>query len=200
MTLLGQRLSTLRKERGLSGAELAARVGLSRSLISQIERGAASPSIDTLYRIAATLDVPVGVFFNGGPQLADLPATSRVTTSNGLVPRQLPAVIHPEERLRLMLPQSSIVHELLTPLSCRDIQVVWSELGPKEGGLAKPYSHQGTQVVLVIEGELTAIVGDMEYVLGPYSSITLDSSVPHRLTNRGSQPVVIVTIMTPASL
>src|SRR5258707_9587305 len=54
---MGERLRAARSERRLSLRELAGRLGVSPSLISQIETGRANPSVSTLYAIAAELDV-----------------------------------------------------------------------------------------------------------------------------------------------
>jgi DNA-binding XRE family transcriptional regulator/mannose-6-phosphate isomerase-like protein (cupin superfamily) len=54
-TGLGPRLRQVREERGLSGRELARRVGCSASLISQVERGISVPSVGVLYSLASEL-------------------------------------------------------------------------------------------------------------------------------------------------
>ncbi|HXH81780.1 MAG TPA: helix-turn-helix transcriptional regulator [Candidatus Tectomicrobia bacterium] len=56
---LGQRLRALRKQRGLSQERLGERSGLSGKFIGEVERGEKSISLDSLYRVAAALDVPL---------------------------------------------------------------------------------------------------------------------------------------------
>jgi XRE family transcriptional regulator, regulator of sulfur utilization len=56
---LGQRLRALRKQRGLSQERLGERSGLSGKFIGEVERGEKSISIDSLYRVAVALDVPL---------------------------------------------------------------------------------------------------------------------------------------------
>src|SRR5215207_348317 len=56
---LGARIRQARARRELSLAELADLAGVSKSLISQIEREVAAPSIDTVRRLASALEVPV---------------------------------------------------------------------------------------------------------------------------------------------
>jgi transcriptional regulator with XRE-family HTH domain len=60
---IGRRLAAYRAERGLRVAELAREVGVTPSLISQIERGQSRPSVSTLFAIAQALAVPVDAFF-----------------------------------------------------------------------------------------------------------------------------------------
>ena len=60
---IGRRLAAHRAQRGMRVAELAREVGVTPSLISQIERGMSRPSVSTLFGIAQALDVPVNAFF-----------------------------------------------------------------------------------------------------------------------------------------
>ena len=64
---LGGRIRSARSRRELSVAELAGRAGVSKSLVSQIERGIAAPSIDTVRRLASVLQVPVFSLFLEDP-------------------------------------------------------------------------------------------------------------------------------------
>lgn len=59
MSSIGERIKKSRNERGLSLRELASKVDLSASFLSQIEQGKASPSIENLKKIATSLDVKV---------------------------------------------------------------------------------------------------------------------------------------------
>lgn len=59
---LGQRVRAARKAAKLNGQELAARIGMSQSYISEIERGNRNPSLPTLLRIAKVLNCPVSYF------------------------------------------------------------------------------------------------------------------------------------------
>src|SRR5919106_719440 len=60
---VGERVASYRKDRHLKVSELARMVGVSPSLISQIERGQSQPSVATLFALAESLDVPVDAFF-----------------------------------------------------------------------------------------------------------------------------------------
>src|ERR1700742_728205 len=67
---VGEGLRTHREEAGMSLRELARRVGVSPSLISQIEHGKATPSVGTLYAIVSTLNVSLDELFFDGPRRA----------------------------------------------------------------------------------------------------------------------------------
>jgi transcriptional regulator with XRE-family HTH domain len=197
---IGIILRNLRKERRLTGVELSDKVGVSRSLISQIERGSASPSIEVLRRISAALDVPMGTFFE---EEGNGDEAERVARGNhaGLTMQasSKPALIDVHKRLRLMLPQSNLVHEMCTPLSNRQIQVIRSTIQPKEGGPAEPFSHPGLEAMYVIAGELTVVVESTEYVLHAGSCLSFESTLPHRLLNHGDEPAEVLSFITPAA-
>ena len=74
--LIGQRLRQLREERGLSQGDIEKASGLLRCYISQVEHGHTVPSLETLERFAAALDVPLYRFFCRG---GDPPKTPHLT-------------------------------------------------------------------------------------------------------------------------
>ncbi len=65
---VGIRLRQLREERGLSIRALARQSGLSANALSLIERGRSSPSVSTLYKVAAAMGVPITTFFQTAPE------------------------------------------------------------------------------------------------------------------------------------
>jgi transcriptional regulator with XRE-family HTH domain len=62
---IGTRIREARQARGFSQGELEARTGLLRCYLSRVENGHTEPSLQTLARIAAALDIPVAGFFQG---------------------------------------------------------------------------------------------------------------------------------------
>lgn len=60
---VGARIAELRKQRGLTQLELAARADLHRPYLTGVERGSRNPSLDALAKIAAALDVPLMELF-----------------------------------------------------------------------------------------------------------------------------------------
>ena len=65
---VGSRLKVLREERGISMRSLARSSALSANALSMIERGLTSPSVSTLAKIAAALEVPLTAFFRTVPE------------------------------------------------------------------------------------------------------------------------------------
>lgn len=75
---IGDNVSLHRRLRGMSMGELATRAGVSKSLLSRIERGEGNPSIETLWRLAQAFDLPLGVLLGepSAPQARRIPARS----------------------------------------------------------------------------------------------------------------------------
>jgi transcriptional regulator with XRE-family HTH domain/cation transport regulator ChaB len=111
---LGLKIRALRKSALLSARQLAEQIGVSRSLIAQIERGAASPSLTTLRRIADRLGVPVAALFLDSDEAAsgDCDRTGR----------QL--VVRADQRRRLHTRHTNVTYMLLTPDVNRKMGVV----------------------------------------------------------------------------
>ena len=177
---IGQRIRAVRTLRGLSSRELAQAAGVSRGLISQIELDRANPSIDTLRRIATSLDSPIASFFDEGQ-------------TNGVVVRR-------NERKTLNVPRSGLTYQLLTPDLNRQIEFIMIELEPGEGGGSRqPFGHPGEEAALVLEGQLHVWIGEEEHVLDAGDSISFNSGLPHRVANLGKKRVALVSAITPPS-
>lgn len=176
---IGHRLREERVRAGISQRELARRLGLSASLISQLESGQSRPSVGTLYLIVTELGISLDRVIRGGdfPETIGSDAGSRGDRS---------PVVHPGERVAIDL----------------DSGVRWEELaaGQEEGidflqaiyevgGASTPdqslMRHHGREYGYVMSGALSIQIGFQEYELNPGDSIAFDSTIPHRLFNKG---------------
>jgi transcriptional regulator with XRE-family HTH domain len=79
---LGDRLKSLRNERGISQGEMERRTGLLRSYISRVENGHTLPSVDTLVKMARALEVPLYRLFYDGEQPPTLSSLSALRTTS----------------------------------------------------------------------------------------------------------------------
>ncbi len=78
--MIGERIRQIREEKGFSQGDLEKASGLLRCYISRVEHGHTVPSLDTLERFAAALDVPLYRLFYAGDQAPSLPNLSRRKT------------------------------------------------------------------------------------------------------------------------
>jgi len=187
-TSFGEQVRALRAGRRLTAATLARRCGVSRSLVSQIETGRISPSLDVVRRLAAALDVPIAALF--GP---------RDGPPGDAAPGARPAVVRRDERKGLRLPRSRITYELLSPNLRGRLQVQWVELAPGEQAPEEGFVHRGEECYVVLEGRVRFRVAGEEYVLNAGDALTFDSSLPHGASNDGPGTAVALAAMTPPS-
>jgi transcriptional regulator with XRE-family HTH domain len=176
---IGEQLRVRRQARGLSLRDLAERLGCSPSLISQIERGLANPSVSTLYGMVAELDV----------SLDELLFNERRPTSSAAAPGAEP-IQRGRERHRIRL-ASGVLWERLTTVSEPGVEFLYVIY--EVDGASSPADafqrHAGHEWGYVLSGTLQVTIGFRQYTLEPGDSISLDSTTPHRLANIGDVPV-----------
>jgi transcriptional regulator with XRE-family HTH domain len=83
--VIGTRLKKLREDRSLSQGDIEKRTGLLRCYISRVENGHTVPSLETLERLAAALEIPLYQLFYEGDAEPALPNLSRRRTTEELV-------------------------------------------------------------------------------------------------------------------
>ena len=82
--VIGRRLRKLREEKSLSQGDIEKRTGLLRCYISRVENGHTVPSLETLERLAAALEVPLYQLFYEGEEPPALPNLSPRQTTEDL--------------------------------------------------------------------------------------------------------------------
>jgi transcriptional regulator with XRE-family HTH domain len=180
---VGVRLREARQARGLSLRELGERLGISASLISQIENGRANPSVSTLYALVTELDVSLDdLLFEERRPGAARPGEGRSSRAERM--------IQPREGRRSIRLASGVTWERLTPTSEPDTDFlhVTYEVGGSSSvdGFQR---HDGHEWGYVLEGTLVVRIGFEELILHPGDAISFDSTTPHRLSNVGDVPV-----------
>jgi transcriptional regulator with XRE-family HTH domain len=188
----------IRRERerlGLSLRELARRVGVSASMLSQVETGRTRPSVSTIYAIAAELGLSIDALLSEEAAVADpvALASSRVREEAAAVAEAVPTsqLVRPEQRRKLEL-ESGVTWELLSDMLPHmvDFMLVTYEPGGRSSSSGKLTRHSGTEFAFLLRGTLKIQVGFDEYVLRPGDSMAFDSSEPHLLMNEGTEPAV----------
>jgi transcriptional regulator with XRE-family HTH domain len=193
---IGPRLRAIRLRQGVGVRELARRLDLSPSSISQIETGKTRPSVRTLYALVSEFGVTVDeVLFNEAPPLEDgvsPPAAgpSAASAEPGL------AVQRAVERPSIAL-NSGVKWERLMLWADEDVEFIEATYAP--GGASSPddsfVRHSGHEFGYVLSGTLRVVVGFDEFVLEPGDSITFPSSTPHRLRNDGAEAVRAIWVV-----
>jgi transcriptional regulator with XRE-family HTH domain/quercetin dioxygenase-like cupin family protein len=205
--VMGDRLREARQARGISLRTLAEQLGVSPSLISQVETGRARPSVSTLYAIVNALGVSLdellftdaGLGAPPGPPTGaptDLPPDAPPDPGQPWAPMppevQMPA--DPVQRAatrKVIRLASGVVWERLTTASMPNFDFL--HVTYEVGGASSPerdfQRHGGQEWGYIMSGTLGVRIGFEEYLLGPGDAIGFDSSTPHRLYNAGDEPV-----------
>lgn len=197
---VGRRLRAHREESGLTLRELARRLGLSPSAISQIETGKSRPSVSTLYAMVSELGMSLDELFSGeGPEPVEpREKPPRKRSTRGPVAREPESELGQGERhlqragtRKALELESGVRWERLTRNSDPDADFLYVvyDVGGSSSQNNQFIRHSGHEYGLVLSGTLSVTVGFDSYLLGPGDSISFDSTVPHCLRNAGEEPV-----------
>ena len=190
---MGDRLRQARKARGMSLRRLAEVLGVSPSLISQVETGRAKPSVNTLYSMASELGISLDtlLFMDTTPPTPDAEVDIVGDAAGTVLPHD--PVQRAASRTSIRL-GSGVVWERLTTESIRNVDFL--HVTYEVGGESSPENafqrHTGQEWGYILSGTLTVWIGFDQFVLRPGDAITFDSATPHRLFNGGDTPATAV--------
>lgn len=185
--VVGGRLREARSNAGISVRELARRIDVSPSHVSQVERGLAAFSVRALYNVVNELGIPMDSLFDGVPQAGE--SSSSPQEPSQPLDEQTPldtsgVVLRAAQRPTIKL-KSGPRWERLTSQAeegCEFLSVVY-DANPSGEPPEDFIRHTGREYGVVVYGELHVQVGFGQATLGPGDSIAFDSSVPHRFWN-----------------
>jgi transcriptional regulator with XRE-family HTH domain len=180
----GVRLREARVLRGMSLRSVAQAVGVSASLISQVETGKTQPSVSTLYALVNHLGVSMDELMGVTAPVAE--SGSPAATASGRTGSVEPAVQRGSEN----------------PVLEMENGVHWQRLAVGEGGPAdallvsydpgasssiegRLMRHSGLEYAYILEGEITLQLEFTTHVLHPGDSLQFDSVRPHLYSNQG---------------
>lgn len=169
---IGKRIKQLREETDLSMADVAKAVNVSRSLLSQVEKGTAFPSLQTLEKIANALGVSMSKLFQIEPHAK---SEDNIVVRSG-------------ERKIITLKDSRHKYHMLSPsLYYKDIEFLLCEFPSyKEGDKIDYFQHEGEEYFYVLCGEVTLTIGNDAYILHEDDSGCFKSNIRHYYINYGS--------------
>lgn len=191
-TGLGKRLATYRTARGLKVSQLARAIGVSSSLISQIERQQSQPSVSTLFALAEALDVPVDAFFEEGHPGTAATVAEQPTAGDGGSEEQY--VVRKSERSTIDI-EGGVHWERLTPLPLDRMDFLEIVYAPRTESHPQLYRHPGTEMLLVLEGRLDIHIGFRRHELSAGDSMHFPSSLPHRYVNPTGEEARAITVL-----
>ncbi len=198
MENLGSRIRDERRKRKLTLEILSQKTELSKSFLSQIERGLAQPSISSLKRIAREFGMSVVDLFptESGMenQIGNLPPVKK----NGQTFVEEVLVERANRRKRLTLPGSFVSYDLLTPDLNRQVEVMFMKISPGEHSGEEPMIDlPGEKFGYVLKGTLESKVGETIYHLAAGDSIYFPAHFPHSWRGLGEDSIEVIWVLTP---
>jgi transcriptional regulator with XRE-family HTH domain len=175
---LGRRVKKLRGDRGWSLEELAAASGVSRSMLSEIERERANPTLSVTYRIASAF----------GLALQDLIETAATASSV--------QTIRASDRSQIFRADKQCQIRTLSPVNLEK-DVEFYELTLRPGGALRSQPHyEGTREFLTVEeGQIRVESGADGDELSKGDSATYRADVAHAIVNAGKGEAVVFLVV-----
>lgn len=211
---IGEKLRAIRQERNMSLRELATEAEISASMLSQIETGKVFPSVRSLYGIASALGVSVDYFFPEvandaaveslvasaagdmtASELRDAKVRGTAKTNAEFPPPTEPSPVVPADSRPTIELKGGVTWSRLTARPEKEAEFLEINYAPGAMSGANMSHHEGREFGLVLEGELVIELGFEAFTLKAGDSIILESETPHRLINKGSQPMRAVWVV-----
>lgn len=162
---IGENILRARKQQNLSIRDVSKLSNVTPSMLSQIERGHANPSVTSLKSIATALNIPLFTFFISDSSNNDY-------------------ILKKEDRKKIIFPNNSnIKYEILTPGIKNDIEFSIMHLPSKRKAINPSNSKSGYIVYYILEGEVELIIGDEKSLLISEDSVKLPSGIDYIWNN-----------------
>lgn len=176
---LGRDLRGLRKSRGLTLNDLAAKVGRSVGFLSQIERGLSAPSIRDLRTLATAFDVPVSWFF--------------LTDEGDEIEREY--IVRAGARRSLGTTEEGIIEQLLSPDLGGAFEMFRSAIEPRTEQVEYVF-RAAEEAGYLMSGEIDLYIDDNKFSLKAGDSFRFDHK-PCRWHNKGDVQAIIIWVVSP---
>jgi transcriptional regulator with XRE-family HTH domain len=178
---IGPRVRALREAMALSLRDLAERSGVSAPMLSQVERGETSPTLQVAARIAAGLELRLS-------QLLRIDEAGAVT------------VVRENERRSGGSPQRGHTFEILTaPLPGQRAELSRHVLtaGAQTGGPGDPPMHEpgSREIALVERGAVELHIDGERHALAAGDCVTFDADLPHHFENPGPGEAALLAVV-----
>jgi transcriptional regulator with XRE-family HTH domain len=179
--IVGKTIKKLRSKRELTLEEVAEESGCTPGFLSQLENNKVAPSITTLYSIAETLGVNITDF------LPDIITPAKISYHDNREDFHFEGSAINYSLLSTKFPHGAIGSFLLTILP-------FDQALPTDEARA----HLSEEFIYILDGVLRLWIDDSFYDLYSGDSIYFKSTTKHRLENRGNQPAVAISFITPS--
>jgi transcriptional regulator with XRE-family HTH domain len=176
--VVGRNLRRLRRKRGLALEALSRASGVSRAMLSQVELGRSTPTINVLWKISRALGVPFSALIadptDGQPTVMRASTAKVLTSHDGAF-------------------QSRALFPFDSP---RVVEFYELRLSPNAVERADAHPAGTKENLAVAEGHLGMVIGGKRHHLRAGDAILFDADVPHEYWNEGTEPLRMYLVMT----
>jgi transcriptional regulator with XRE-family HTH domain len=172
--IIAANLRRIREERHLSLSQLAEQAGVSKVILSQIEKGDANPTINTIWKITGALQLPYTSLLE--PPEAKAVHVKKVDISDLEEDKYHIFSYYPKDQDR-----NFEMYQIEMDVGCRHDSI--------------GHSSNSSEYIMVMEGQMILEVNGTEYLLEPDDALYFDASYPHVYKNASDQRVKIVLII-----
>ena len=182
---IGRKIKALRSEHKLTLDQLAKRSGVSKSMLSQIERGLTNPTLATIWSLTQSLGIEIATL------LSDMAAGKNASALLDVMKsHETPAIQSADGKcsLRILGPTGKVS------------EIEWYELTLEPNGILESDSHsQGTMEHLtILEGQLTVKNGLREESISIGDTARYQADVPHTIENKGKPSArALMVVLSP---
>jgi len=176
---VGLSIKNIRIQKKISLKDVAAKSGISSSMLSQIEKGNANPSLNTIKSVANVLNIPLFKLF--------LENTDQKSEIN---------ILKKEDRK--IMSTKDINYELITPNIPTNLEVMKMILKKKgaESSLT-PKPHKGEEIALLLNGKVEIIIEESTATMVPGDSVYIPASKEHKWKNLYDGESIVIFAVTP---
>ena len=179
---IGSRLQALRKQQGLSLDDLAATSKVSRSMLSQVERGLANPTFATLWALTQALGIDIS-------QLIGDAADERDQQIEVIEAHNVPRIQSADGHCTLRI--------LSPPETTGEAEWYWLEIEPGASLTSQPHTAGCREHLSIIDGEAMVISAEVQQKAGGGATLRYRADVPHSISNAGSGRLqALLVVMT----
>jgi transcriptional regulator with XRE-family HTH domain len=181
---IGGKLRQLRKRKTLTLGDVEALSGISKSMLSQIERGKVNPTFATLWNLTRSLDIGIGELLDEVSSAGDnirrfehveIHSTPVISSADGLV------------QTRILSPRRY------------SLAVEWYEVIVQPGGALRANAHGNGEWehMTAVAGSVVAEIGDEDVKMQTGDTVRYSADQPHGMRNEGSEEAKVFLVVVP---
>lgn len=170
---LGRRMRTRRQRLSMTLQDVSNASGVSVGYLSQVERGNATPTLGTLTQIAQALEVDTDYFVR--------------------TPHTVDSLTRGDSRPKFAVAGSSIEYEQIG-VERAGHELTSYVMNVPPGYESEVVTHVGEEIIYILDGTISQIVGEREYIMGPGDSLHYLGTTPHCWANKTDRPARILWV------